>query len=83
VGYGPWHDLSAIQDREDGVAIDVEVGRQLVDLGTGSVLGYQLADTHGVESVLSLPGGSNFGLFWTRAGHFEQGLDGFSLVRKV
>jgi hypothetical protein len=43
----PSHDLSAIHDREDGVAIDVEVGRQLLDLGTGSVLVHQLADPHG------------------------------------
>jgi len=74
-------DASTLENREDGVTIDLELPSQLVGLGPSPVLCDQLVDLYGIQSILILPGSSNFGPFWTLGGHFEQGLDAFSLVR--
>ena len=79
----PARDTLTIQYRKDSVAINVELGRQIVNLRTCSVLSDQVIDLHWAKPVLRLPGGSNFGPFWPGGNHFEDVPDAFSLVTEV
>ena len=73
-------DASTLENREDGVTIDLELPSQLVGLGPSPVLCDQLVDLYGIQSMLILPGGSKFWAVLDSRGHFEEGLDAFSPV---